>query len=81
MTFNSADLNNIASSKGQTNLWVYITDDAMATVQVAGYANEAVKYGMKNNDCMLISTSNGGSIVKCEVNVDKQVTIVSLDSF
>jgi len=73
-------LTNLAASTGYTKLYVYSTGDAKATIKASGYFNEALHYGLSNNDVILVQCSD--AIYHCKVVVvGETVTTEALDTF
>ena len=73
-------LNNIAGSTGYTNLWIYSTDDTKALVDVAGFFNAGIDYGMHEGDMILLKLSdfNGWAYLAIAGGV---VTLTALDIY
>lgn len=88
MAYASSGLTNLASASG-VNLWHYITTDTIATVNTAGYFNDAV--GMiGSNDVIVAVTSTGGtpvvtltyanSVTASAIDVVDGLTVTATDS-
>lgn len=61
MAYTATSLTNVACSSGM-NLWHYTTEDTIATVNTAGYFNDAI--GMiRARDVIIAVTSTGGTPV------------------
>ena len=59
MAYAASDLTNLASGSG-VNLWHYTTEDTIATVNTAGYFNDAI--GMiRARDVIIVVSSTGGT--------------------
>lgn len=56
--FNAANMNRLHA--GTVTLWLYKTDDAIATVIASGYFN-AYTDALRENDIILAATSIGGA--------------------
>lgn len=78
MAYSASSLTRVAGASG-FSIWHYSTADAIATVNTAGYFNDAA--GMiKKNDYMILVTSTGGtpavSHAFCNANDGSTVDIV-----
>ena len=79
MAYSAENLSRVAGASG-FSMWHYTTADTIATVNTAGYFNDAV--GMiAVNDYMIIVTSTGGTPVVshayCNSNTGSVVDIVN----
>ena len=79
MAYTASSLTCMASASG-VNMWHYTTADTIATVNTAGYFNDAA--GMiRLNDYMIIVSSTGGTPVVshayCNANDGSTVDIVN----
>lgn len=79
MAYSAANLSRVAGASG-FSMWHYTTADTIATVNTAGYFNDAA--GMiAVNDYMIIVTSTGGTPVVshayCNSNTGSVVDIVN----
>ena len=88
MAYAASGLTNLASGSG-LNLWHYTTTDTIATVNTAGYFNDAV--GMIGaNDVIIAVTSTGGtpavtltyanSVTASAIDVVDGLTVTATDS-
>lgn len=68
MAFEGKNLNNIAGSLGNNNLWLYTTTiDAAAAVKTVGHFDDAVSFGLRENDVMIIKATD--SYFMCYVTI------------
>ena len=79
MAYTASSLTNMATASG-VNFWHYTTADTIATVNTAGYFNDAA--GMiRVNDYMVIVSSTGGTPVVshayCNANNGSTVDIIN----
>ena len=76
MAYTASSLTNLATGSG-LNLWHYTTADTIATVNTAGYFNDAI--GMiRANDIIIAVTSTGGTPVVSLVYA-KDVSSTAID--
>ena len=61
MAYTASSLNRLAGASGMS-LWHYSTEDTIATVNTAGYFNDAIGMIAKN-DVIIAVTSTGGTPV------------------
>lgn len=88
MAYSASGLTRLAGGSG-VNLWHYTTEDTIATVNTAGYFNDAV--GMvRSNDVIIAVTSTGGtpvvtltyanSVTASAIDVVDGLTVTATDS-
>lgn len=68
MAYNGAGLSLMFGSRdGAHNFWMYVTTDAIATVNTAGYITDATARGMKVRDVVLVMDTNAPTTNFCTV--------------
>lgn len=79
MAFESGNLTRLAGASG-VSLWHYRTADAIATVNTAGYFNDAANM-LSINDVIIAVTSTGGTPVVSHtyVNANNGTTVDVVD--
>lgn len=79
MAFDAANLTRLAGGSG-VSLWHYTTTDTIATVNTAGYFNNAANM-VKLNDVIIAVTSTGGTPVVSHtyVNANNGSTVDVVD--
>lgn len=68
MAYNGANLSRMFGTfDGTHNVWMYVTTDAIATVNTAGYISDATDRGVKVRDVVLVMDTNAPTTSWCTV--------------
>lgn len=76
----ATNLNNIAASVGRSNVWIYDAEATAAATKDPNYFDDAVDYGMRNQDIMTVVCTD--ATYQCKIAVAAGVvTLSALDAF